>query len=201
MESTGRVFQLESGEWRQQPDYVKAVQLYRRVLTEFKKGETRYFDQAQQQLNNITNPVVGVYSSTVFLPDSEVQVNLSWRNVKNIEFKLYRVDLPTDVRFTHSDTSAWSWVTQINVAANAPLKTWSRATNDDGTHKPGQDFLRLDGRLATGAYVIEANAGSANARDLILVTDAALVLKTTGKQALVYFCDALSGAPVPNAAV
>jgi uncharacterized protein YfaS (alpha-2-macroglobulin family) len=200
MESTGRIVQLESGEWRQQPDYVKAVQLYRRILSEFRKGETRYFDQAQQRLNNITNPAVGVYVPTVFLPNSEVQVSLSWRNVKNIEFKLYPVSLPVDVRFPNKDTNAWSWISQID-SKREPLRTWSRATNDDGTHKPGQDSMRIDGRLPTGAYVIEARSGEATGRELILVSDAALVLKTSGKQALVYFCDAISGAPLPNARV
>ena len=36
---------------------------------------------------------------------------------------------------------------------------------------------------------------------MILVTDATLVLKTSGKQALVYFCNALDGSPLANAKV
>jgi uncharacterized protein YfaS (alpha-2-macroglobulin family) len=34
-----------------------------------------------------------------------------------------------------------------------------------------------------------------------LITDAALVLKSSAKQALVYFCDAITGAPIANANV
>ena len=30
--------------------------LYRRLTNEFVKGETRYYDQAQQQIKNITEP-------------------------------------------------------------------------------------------------------------------------------------------------
>jgi uncharacterized protein YfaS (alpha-2-macroglobulin family) len=44
--------------------------------------------------------------------------------------------------------------------------------------------------------VLEAKAGGKSARDLILVTDAALVLKTSGQQALVYFCNVLDGSPL-----
>ena len=34
------------GQWQQQPDHVKALELYRRLTTEFSKGQTRYYDQA-----------------------------------------------------------------------------------------------------------------------------------------------------------
>ena len=38
-----------------------------------------------------------------------------------------------------------------------------------------------------------------NGRELILVTDASVVLKTSHKQALIYMCDALAGSPLPDA--
>src|SRR5262249_40912527 len=52
-----------------------------------------------------------------------------------------------------------------------------------------------------GAYLIEARGGEKSARDVILVTDATLVLKTSGHQALAFFCDARNGAPIPNATI
>src|SRR5262249_38950661 len=201
MENTGTITQQDSGEWRQEPDYAKALQAFRRLVTEFKKGETRYYDQAEQEIKNITNSAVGVYSPSIFLPDSEVQLGLSWRNVKKIDLRLFKIDLPRDVRFTNKETNGWSWITQIDIGGLNAFKAWTHDTNDDGTHKPGQEMLRLDSRLPVGAYLVVANAGGAVARDVILVTDASLVLKASGKQALVYFCDAIEGAPLPNAEV
>ena len=61
--------------------------------------------------------------------------------------------------------------------------------------------MRIDGKLPVGAYLLEAKSGSLSARDLILVTDASLVLKSSPKQALVYFSHALTGAPIANANV
>ncbi|HEY9508327.1 MAG TPA: alpha-2-macroglobulin family protein, partial [Verrucomicrobiae bacterium] len=75
-----------------------------------------------------------------------------------------------------------------------------RASPDDD-YKPGNDALHFDGKLKPGAYVIEAEAGGKRSRDLILVTDASVVLKSSGKQALVYFCNALDGSPLANADV
>ena len=52
------------------------------------------------------------------------------------------------------------------------------------------------GKLAPGAYLLEARAGGIAARDLVLVSGATLVLKTSGQEALVYFADALDGSPI-----
>src|SRR5712691_40785 len=171
MASTGLITQSDTGEWRQQPDYLKALGLFRRLVSEYKKGETRYYDQAQQQIEAITKPVVGVFASNIFLPDSEIQLNLSWRNVRRIDLTLYKVDLPRDVRFTDKDQGSGSWVQQIDLAKQQAMKSWSKETKDDGTHQPGQELWRPDQRLAEGAYVIEAHGGSASAREVILVTD------------------------------
>ena len=58
-----------------------------------------------------------------------------------------------------------------------------------------------NGKLPLGAYLLEAKSGSLSARDLVLVTDASLVVKSSAKQALVYFSNALTGAPIANANV
>ena len=69
-------------------------------MTEFAKGETRYWDQAQQQIKNITEPQLSVSVGNIFLPDSEIQYYLNWRNVKQIELALYPVDLNRDVKLS-----------------------------------------------------------------------------------------------------
>jgi uncharacterized protein YfaS (alpha-2-macroglobulin family) len=201
MENTGRITEDDSGNWQQQPDHLKALELFRRLLSEFRKGESRYYDQAQQQIDNITKPMVGVAASNVFLPDSEIQVSLSYRNVKRIELSLYKVDLPRDVQFDNKNQSSWGWVNQVNLVGRDRVKQWSKETKDDGAHKPGQEWFRLDERLTPGAYVAEASSGATKARDIILVSESSLVLKTLDRKALVYFCNAIDGAPVANAAV
>jgi uncharacterized protein YfaS (alpha-2-macroglobulin family) len=199
MASTGTITQLENGEWRQQPDYLKALALFERITSEFKKGETRYYDEALAQIDNIRKPTVGVLASNIFLPDSEIQLNLSWRNVRHISLTVYPVVLARDVNFTHKDQNSGDWINRINLAGRVPAKSWSKETRDDGTHQPGQEVWRPQDRLPAGAYVVEARDGTASAREIILVTDASLVLKTSGKQALLYFCDAVTGAPISQA--
>lgn len=198
MMSSGRIWQDDNNQWRQEQDFVKALALFRRITSEYQKGETRYYDQANQQIANIIKPSVGVSVSNIFLPNSEIQFYLNWRNTKRIDLTLYKVDLTRDIHFT-KDESAGNWLQRLNTGEQ--IKSWAKETNDKGDYKSGAEAMRIDGKLATGAYLIEAKIDGATARDLILVSDATLVLKTSGKQALAYFANVHDGSPIANANV
>jgi alpha-2-macroglobulin len=201
MTQQGRYIPLDDGGWRQEQDYVKALELFRRLVTEYGKGEMRYYDQAQQQIESITRPSIDISATNIFLPDSETQVYLNWRNVKQVALALYPVNLPRDLQLSGKKADAGNWIQQINLSGSKALQSWVKETGDKGDYRPGQETIRLNGKLPVGAYVIEARNGNLSARDLLLVTDAALTLKASGKQALAYFCDALSGAPFARASV
>ncbi len=230
--SNGRVVRTAGAQWSYEPDYVRALELYRQIVGEFRKGETRYYDEAVQQIETITQPTVAVSTGNFFLPGSEIQFYLSWRNVDRVDLKLYRIGLDRAADFAQfSELGSSQWLQAIDVAAlPAPVLSWSVETEDDGVHRPGQRPIELDEQLPLGAYVLlatnaDATTGSAtsgpgaavstgqsatavqaastpaSSRELILVTDAALVLKTAGTQALVYFCDTFDGSPIANAGV
>jgi uncharacterized protein YfaS (alpha-2-macroglobulin family) len=200
MMNQGRAVPLKDGNWTQEQDYVKALALFRRLVAEFQKGETRYWEQAQQQIRNITQVNLGVGVSHIFLPDSEIQYHLNWRNVKRVELALYPVDLTKDVNLGTLDGNRRpSWLQTIDLAGREKAKSWEHDTKDKGDYRPGNAALRVDGKLRPGAYVLEAQGGGQSARELVLVTDAALVLKTSGKTALVFVTDALSGKPLAKA--
>lgn len=197
MVSYGNVIPLADGNWRQEPNYVKALELFRQLVKEFDKGETRYWEQAQQQIKSITEVQVGVGVQNIFLPDSEIQYYLNWRNVKRVDFALYAVELNRDVNL-HDDQG---WLHSVKTSGLEKIKTWSHETADAGDYKPGNNTLHLEGKLKPGAYLLEANGGGKSSRDLVLVSDATLLLKASGKQALVYFCNALEGEPLGAAKI
>ncbi len=211
MNSTGTIRQLDESNWSQEPDYPKALELYRRLTREFVKGETRYYDQAIEQIKNITQPTLGIAVSNIFLPDSELQFGLEARNLKQVNFVLSRVDLTRDIRFINTSDDNQdevegegdgdnSWVRRLR-PLGPPAKTWTRNLSEKGEHKPVSEQVRIDGKLTPGAYLLEAKSGALSSRDVVLITDATIVLKTSPKQALVYFCNASNGAPIPNARV
>ncbi|MEW6210143.1 MAG: alpha-2-macroglobulin family protein [Acidobacteriota bacterium] len=201
MMSYGRFTQLQNGQWQNEPDYRKALELFRRLISEHAKGETRYYDQARGQIENITRPSINVGVSNIFLPDSEIEFYLGWRNVKRVDLALYRVDLASDIRLIDKDDSAGNWIERINLASGERVKFWTKETADSGDHRPGQEKIRVENRLPLGAYVVEGRSGNLSTRDLILVTDRSLVLKTGKRQSLAYFCNAIDGSPVAGATV
>ncbi len=201
MENVGIVSFDEKGNWTTKTDYVKALSLYQSLVRSFKKGETRHFDQAQNAIRRITNPSLNVSVANVFLPGSKVQYHVRWRNVKEIDFALFPIDLSKDAKLKTDGDSRPSWLDSVDLSRAEAVRQWKKDTKDDGTHKPGSDSPWLEDDLAPGAYVLRAKGGKLETRDLVLVTDASLVVKTSGTEALVWFCDAADGTPIPNANV
>ncbi|HSK62328.1 MAG TPA: alpha-2-macroglobulin family protein [Pyrinomonadaceae bacterium] len=205
MNTSGSIRQLENGQWQQHPDYVKALELYRRLLSEFTRGETRYYDQAQQQIKTITTPAIGIGVSNIFLPGSEIQFGFESRNVGHVDFALFKIDMTRDIRYNRlsdddeGDMDHEAWIQKIPLAGRQPLKSWSKTIDNSGSHQQHSSQVRIEGQLPVGAYVLTAKSGSVAARELILVSDATLVVKSSVQQALVFFTDALTGAPIPNA--
>jgi len=201
MEQRGRFVSVDNG-YRTEPDYRKALELFRQLVREFDKGQTRYFEQARQHIRNITSPQLGVSVANIFLPDSEIQFHLNWRNLMSVDLALVPVDLTRDVDpGDPGDSRRRDWLSSIDLENRKPVKAWRFDTGDEGAHEPGAEFVRLEEKLKPGAYVLSARGGGESARDLVLVTDAALVLKTSAQQALVYVCDALSGAPLADSEI
>jgi alpha-2-macroglobulin len=210
MNSYGTYQRLDDGQVQQEADYEKALELYRRLLREFPKGQSRYYDQAQAQIKSIIEPSLGVGVANIFLPGSEIQFALNTRNVRRVDFALYKIDMTRDVRFIATtdeeeaedgEGDAAPWIQRIPTAGRAAIKAWSKNIADSQTHKSFGEQIRIEGKLPVGAYLLEAKGGSLSARDLVLVSDATLVLKSSGKQALVFFADAMTGAPIANANV
>ena len=194
----------ERNAWVTRPDYAEALRLFRKLVSERPKGESRYYDDAVQQIEEITKPTVSVAVANVFFPGSEIQYHLGWRNVTAIDLALYRFDLMSDMRQSASRESG-NWVDGVTIEGRKAVARWTHKINPDermgGEHAPGSAVLHLAERLPAGAYLIEARAGKQTARDFVLVTAASIVLKTAPSKIVVYVADARDGAPRPGAAV
>jgi alpha-2-macroglobulin len=188
----------EKGSWRFEPDYVKALGFYQRILKEFKQGETAHFDSAASEIKEITKSVLSMGVSNAFLPASPVHYDLRWRNIKKIQLTLFKLDLLETP--LPAEKGAADWLHSLSLKGREVAKAWTHDTGDVGDHRPGDARLSADG-IPSGAYILEARAGNETVREFVLVTDAALVVKTVRRQVLVYVCDALTGAPLPDSRV
>ncbi len=199
-------FQENQGRWQAdangnvspRPDYARALELYRRLTGEFKKGETRYFDECQGRMRNITAPTLAVQVERFFLPGSEVQYTLAWRNLERVELALYPLELTRDVSF--GDDGNDDWLARLALTGQ-PSVRWTHDTKDPKKHEPGNAVLLVEPKPGPGAYVLHASSGAVQARALVLVSDAAVTVKVSGSKLLAWATDARTGVPLAEADV
>ena len=140
---------------------------------------------------------VQVEIGQTFLPDSEQEVVLTWRNVRQVEMTIAAVDLSkVDIR------ANTNWIETLPVDASRVVRRWSVDTKDSGEHVPGLQRERVAPRLPIGAYVVAASgSGVTSSRRLLLVTDANVLLQSIGGHVQAYVCSALTGEPLAGAEV
>jgi uncharacterized protein YfaS (alpha-2-macroglobulin family) len=192
LEYAGTVTYLDDGTWRIEPDYEAALAMYRRILSEYQKGETRFFDQAKERVDEITQPSVGVAVSNVFLPGSKAEFQLQWRNAAEVELSMSKVDLTTDI--TQWSGNSRNWYDAIDASRGRERFSWKKVTTTK-PYVPGAERVAIDRDLTPGAWLLEASAGTRKAREIVLVTDAAIVTRTSKSKTLVWVTDARTGAP------
>lgn len=197
--SPGAVIVGDNGETTYKPDYVKALELYRRIENEFAPGETRFYDRAKSAIDSIVGPSVDVVIAGTFLPRSEQEVIVSWRNVPEVELTITPVDLVRDL--VPAKMNEKPFADLIDVAGRSPVRRLTWETNDSGDHLPGSHPIRLTPKLDAGAYIAIVSAQGKSARQLLLVTDANIVMHHARGRSDLFVCDAVSGAPIAGARI
>lgn len=179
----------------QRGDYARAVEIYRRLVAEYPGNASRFTETARRAIAEILEPAVGVHAGGTFLPESEQEVFLTWRNVKSVRLALISVDLTKDARFDDQR----QWADAIATAGRPVVRQWTYDTNDTGGHQPGSERLRLEPRLPAGAYILAADAGGKSARTLVLITDAHILAHSGASHTTFFVSDVLTGQPIANA--
>lgn len=216
--------------YESQSDFVKAAETYRAFIARFRAGESQWLDDAQRKLDAIVKPDLHINLSNTFVPSSEIQFGMNWRNLKQANLTLYKLDLTKMVGLMPSTSEAGPTGTtnyqellrQLvektgNYKALPVQFAWKTALDDDGKHGPhsehkglaewrkDKDAQEIDpkkGALPIGAYLLVASAdGATPAYDLVLVSDVAIVNKIAKDAALFFTIDAKTGKPRASAAV
>jgi uncharacterized protein YfaS (alpha-2-macroglobulin family)/tetratricopeptide (TPR) repeat protein len=199
--SNGSVIVLDDGRTQYRPEFVKALELYRRLLAEAGRN-SRYADEARDAIEEITEATVNVITGSTFLPGSEQEVVLSWRNVKSVQLTLTSVDLPRDAMPEGEGEQLESnWLDAMRTAGGTVVRRWKYETNDRGDYAPGNHHLRITPALPPGAYLLTAAAGAETSRTLVLVTDAHILVHAAGDSLHAFLSDVITGQPIAGANV
>lgn len=188
------VVRYEAGRAITDPQYAKALSYYRRITAEFKPGQSRYVNEANARIGEITRPAVTLSVAGTFLPGSEQEVIVASRNLDGIDLAIAPVDLLDAAKRGSIDNAALR-------GSGGEIRHWSIAPKAEAQYAPVTDRVRLTPKLPTGAWLVTARKGSVTTQQLVLVTDLNITMHTVGRDVDVFVCDALTGAPAANAEV
>lgn len=198
---SGRVKWDESGNPYQQANPKKALELLRRLVAEFNERDSAHVRQARMMITQIEAPQLSVSVSSLFMPNTTAEFNVSIKNVKQVEFTLRRVDLHRDFQQPDERRRTGNWGEMIKAGAGEVVKKWTKDFSAKEEYVQHYETERTAEKLTTGAYLLEATGGGQSARELILVTDIVVVATTGADRTIFFVCEAQSGAPVANAPV
>lgn len=197
---SGLLVENENGETRMEPDHVKALTVFKRLIKAFPGQQSRYSESAKNFVNEIEEPSLQVTVSNAFLPDSEIQYHLEWKNLLDLQCSLYEVDLSRDIHFKTGKNSEWAKSISLDQAKK--VTSWQiPPVTASKPHQRNRQTLKLSQKLPIGAYLLKVQSGKNESQTLILVSDLSLTIKNSRDQILAYVCDALTGSPVPHANV
>ncbi|WP_158265496.1 tetratricopeptide repeat protein [Blastopirellula marina] len=134
------------------------------AIDDYQQVKDRFIDAAQA-IEYFTRQDISLDEVTSFLPTEKVALKLDYRNVKNCEVKVYRIDL---MKFGLMQRNLQK-ITTINLAGIQPLH---ETTIDLGDGKDYQNKQRTIPLPVTeeGAYLIVARADNLHASGLVLVS-------------------------------
>ena len=212
--------------YERQNDFVKALETYRGLVVHFRLGDSQWVNEAENRIKDISSPALRVGVGYSFLPDSEIQFSLGWRNIKEAQFTFYKLDLVEALQFNQSKSptdssygveyysSLFQNMVDSRRYASLPVAlTFQRALKDEGKHQWSDENKGLaewqltddknevdikKGILPTGTYILVVSSGETKAYEMVMVTDLGLVSKVSGHAALFFTFDSKSGKPRAN---
>lgn len=171
--------------------YSDALSLYDGIVKRFSSTTSNRHGDARNAAENIRRPTLSVSAYQVTLPGLKLPVSLSWRNVKQLTWKLRRVD-PFLGKGWPDSTSAY--------AGGAVEKTWSETLEVKTAWAPGSRNFELE-LPSPGLFILEASGDGLTAQDFALQSQLAVVTKSDRKQVQVFVTDVETGKAQPDAEV
>lgn len=135
-----------------------------------------------------------------YTPGEQVQVRLSGYNVSVVQFKAYRMDLPAVVKTSAGLTDFGKTLKTVTVGPLPTAATWRYPLGKTYPDQWAERAVTLPA-LKPGVYLISARAGAVEKRTWLAITEAALLVKRSRQELLVFAADATSGKPLAGLAL
>ncbi len=135
-----------------------------------------------------------------YTPGEKVQVRLSSYNLTAVQFTAYRMNLPAVVKTSAGLTDFGKTLKTVNLGALPTAAAWRYPVGKTYPDQWAERAVTLPA-LKPGVYLISARAGGVEKRTWLAITEAALLVKRSRQEVLVYAAEADSGKPLAGLAL
>jgi len=172
-------------------DLVAAVKEYGTLLGAY--PTTSWADTARGAVQSIQQEEIRLDVRRPFRPGEKVEIGLTARNVKRIEFTAWRVDMAAELKgdYKFHDLST------IDVSGLTPHAEWEVETGVADDYRGVRMAVELPFSTA-GAFLVHADGDRRHARTLVVISNLGLAMKTSSDTALLFATDATTGEPRPG---
>ena len=171
-------------------DYAAALAAYRKVTW------GNYQRPARRRIAALEQEVLAIRSDKPWRTDEQAGFTLATRNIRKVRVRVFRLDLESYFRATYTADG----VERLDIEVIEPDHVFETAPDDYVAHRETERFVGIptDG---PGAYVIKVDDQQQEATGLVLVTDIALIAKSSRQEFLMFAQDVRQQAPVAGAKV
>jgi hypothetical protein len=172
-----------------------------------RRSEGAWLDTARAALQRLRHPSLTLTAVSVVNPGGTTALPLRTRNVAQVRFDAWRVDLEAvlanGVRLRNPHVGFGDFqrnfgnVVGVRKHYLERVATWQLETGDAGDHA----WLDHDSTLPLpdpGAYVVEATGGKVDAAMLVIVSDITVIVRQDETSALIFVADARDGFPLED---
>ncbi|MFT4649517.1 MAG: hypothetical protein ACI9X4_002757, partial [Glaciecola sp.] len=198
LENTGPWQHNVDGQAQRKVQPARALALFEVLANDKTWKASAYRKGAQEHIKNILAKELAVHVNGAFLTGSKAGYVLQTRNMTSIDCTLTPIDLTKNVELDARTEHTHQWLAEIEVSGREPVQRWTITLQEDSPHASIYKELALEGTLAVGAYLLEVRSGSRKDRALVLVTETALILKSSGQDLHAWVTNAITGKPVPG---
>ena len=187
--------------------YVDSVANSKKLLDQFPKSRLR--PDASQAIEQMTFARLRLEVGKNVADGAEPEANLHVRNIKNVKIRVFKFpieDVLGDPRILKNGKLTISNANDLVKAmrgsphGGGEVASMQHRTGDEGKHIARSEPIRLP-VSREGCYLVEATAGDLVYRDLLVISDLALLRQVDGDRTLVFAVDAKTGAPQPKVEV
>jgi alpha-2-macroglobulin len=198
-----RILVLIAQTHQQKNDLIKALATYRELVQEYPKS--KWASDARAQIQQITRREVSIDTMGQQKPGEAAKITVNTRNVKNVKFSAFRVQLEKvlaqDAKLNSPEVQFTEWgdnfgnITQARQFFGEKVAEWNFDTKDKGDYQGVYETLDTPIK-DLGAYAIVGETNGVRTARILIISDLSILKKTSRDTALAYIADARSGAPV-----